>query len=289
MKPFKYVTVTPRDREWGLSVSSVGTQTVAAGMPYPPSGHAREYIFNPSKGRILKEYQLLYIVEGGGTLETASAGRKAIKSGDMFLLFPGEWHSYAPDPATGWKEYWIGFSGHNIDQRVAQGFFSASSPVYDIGYNASAVSLYQEAIRAATEQAASFQLLLAGIVNHLLGLMSMVSRNRSLSPESGIASMVSAARSYMSEHMEEDLQIPDLASILNVSYTSFRRSFKEYTGIAPGQYLINLRMHKAKDLLRGTGLSVKEISYRLQFESPEYFSTRFKKHTGVTPSEFRER
>lgn len=289
MEPFKYVTVSPRDREWGLSVSSVGSQTVASGMPYPPAGHAREYIFNPSKGRILKEYQLLYIVEGRGTLETASSGRRTLKSGDMFLLFPGEWHTYEPDPETGWREYWIGFSGPNIDQRVQQGFFSAAAPVYDMGYNASAVSLYQEAIRAATEQQAYFQQLLAGIVNHLLGLMTMVSRNRSISTDGEVASMVTAARSYMLDHLEEDFGIPDIAAFLNVSYTSFRRSFKAYTGIAPGQYLINLRMHRAKDMLRGTMLSIKEISYRLQFETPEYFSTRFKKCTGVTPSEFRAR
>ena len=289
MIPFKYITVSSRDALWGLCVSSVGTQSIGAGMPYPPSGHAREYLFNPLKGRILKEYQILYIVEGKGTLTTASAGTRQISSGDMFLLFPGEWHSYAPDPGTGWKEYWIGFSGVNIDHRVRNGFFSAASPVYSIGYNATAVGLYQDAIRVATEQQAHFQQLLAGIVNHLLGLMFMVSRNRSLDKGRDLASMVVEARSFMQENIEEKIGIPDVAAHLNISYTSFRRSFKTYTGMAPGQYLINLRMHRAKDLLRGTGISIKEISYRLQFESPEYFSTQFKKYSGVTPSEYRAR
>ena len=287
MEPFKYITVTQRDTQWGLSVSSVGTQTIKPGMPYPPSGHNKEYAFNPDRGRILHEYQLLYIVEGRGTLRTAHGGEHGLKAGDMFLIFPEEWHSYRPDPETGWKEYWIGFEGVNIDHRVEEGFFQIESPLYNIGYNASAVTLYQDAIRAATEQQSYFQQLLAGIVNHLLGLMIMTSRNRSLSREGSTARLVENARAYMRDHLEEKIEMPQVARHLNVSYSSFRRMFKSYTGIAPGQYLINLRIHRAKELLRGTDISIKEISYMLQFESPEYFATQFRRRTGMTPSDFR--
>ncbi len=50
-----------------------------------------------------------------------------IKAGDIFLLFPGEWHSYHPSGTKGWKSYWIGFKGKNIDDRVKAGFLS---PIY---------------------------------------------------------------------------------------------------------------------------------------------------------------
>ena len=289
MEPFKYITVTQRDAQWGLSVSTVGTQTILPGMPYPPTGHNKGYNFNPDKGRVLGEYQLLYIVEGRGTLKTAHLESRVIRSGDMFLLFPGEWHTYRPDPQTGWKEYWIGFSGGNFDHRVKEGFFSAGSPVYNVGYNAEAVSLYQSAIKVAGEQKAYFQQLLSGIANHLLGLMVMTSRNRTISRDRDVSEMVDNARTYMLEHLEEKVEMPQVAQALSVSYTSFRRMFKSYTGIAPGQYLISQRIHRARELLRGTDLSVKEIAYRLQFESPEYFATQFRLRTGQTPSEFREK
>ena len=287
MNPIQYITESERDLRWGLSVCSVGYQSVEPGAPYPPRHHAENYLFNPAAGRVLQEYQLLYVVKGRGMLKTEHAGEFAIEAGTMFLIIPGEWHTYQPDPETGWDEYWIGFKGPNIDQRVAAGFFSAEHPVYRVGNLETAVGLYRDALHAATQQEAYFQQLLCGIVNHLLGLMFMTSINMDYGDEGDVPELINHARTYMQQHIEEDIAMPDVASALNVSYTTFRRLFKHYTGLAPSQYFINLRLHRAKQLLRSTDESIKEISFRLHFENPEYFATLFKKRTGMRPSEFR--
>ena len=120
MEPIKYIAQNERDEQWGLTICSVGYQKVGSNEVYPPKKHNQEYLFRPENGRILSEYQLLYIVEGEGVLCTRHSGRHVIKSGDMFLLFPGEWHTYQPS-SDGWKEYWIGFQGANIDLRVQNG------------------------------------------------------------------------------------------------------------------------------------------------------------------------
>lgn len=288
MEPIKYIAQNERDEQWGLTVCSVGYQKVGADEEYPPQKHNQEYLFNPANGRVLPEYQLLYIVEGEGILQTRHGGQHNIKAGDMFLLFPGEWHTYHPDSSTGWKEYWIGFSGANIDHRVQAGFFSVEKPVYTIGYNETVVELYREAIRTATRQEPYFQQLLAGVVNHLLGLMFMTSRNNRISTGSEFPKIIDKARAYLQESVESDISMPDVAAYLNMSYTTFRHAFKKYTGLSPAQYFINLKLHRAKEMLRGTTASVKEISYILHFESPEYFATAFRKKTGMSPSEFRK-
>ena len=92
----------------------------------------------------------------------------------------------------------------------------------------------------------------------------------------------------MEASVEKEVSMPDVARHLNVSYATFRHTFKKYTGLAPAQYFINLRLHRAKELLRSTPASIKEISYRLHFETPEYFTTLFKKRTGISPSSFRK-
>jgi len=74
-----------------------------------------------------------------------------------------------------------------------------------------------------------------------------------------------------------------------VSYSNFRKLFKEYTGISPAMYQQDLRLQRAKEMLSTTNLSIKEIAYRLNFESPDYFSCKFKVKTGQKPSEFRSR
>lgn len=84
-----------------------------------------------------------------------------------------------------------------------------------------------------------------------------------------------------------DLTIQDIAQDLGVGYSSFRKLFKEFTGLAPAQYQHDLRLQRAKELLSTTDESIKEIAYRLNFESPDYFSSKFKAKTGMKPSDFR--
>lgn len=103
----KYLAVNPVDLKWGTAVNSVGFQEIAPGMDYPPRNHPSRYVFSVASGRILQEYQLLYITEGKGRFSCETLGRSKsipVKGGMMFLLFPGEWHSYYPDKSTGWKE-----------------------------------------------------------------------------------------------------------------------------------------------------------------------------------------
>ncbi len=287
MIPIQYITENERDLLWGISVCSVGRQQVGPGESYPPRRHADDYLFDPAVGRVLHEYQLLYIVAGSGRLRTAHGGDHRIDAGTMFVLFPDEWHSYQPDPATGWEEYWIAFKGHNVDQRVEAGFLSPTHPVYRVGQLETAVALFHDALHAASVQEAYFQQLLCGIVNHLLGLMLMTHINRDYARSAEVPELVASARDYMQHHIEDDITMPGVAAALAVSYTTFRRIFRLYTGMAPSHYFTNLRLHRAKQLLRSTDATIKEIAYRLRFENPEYFATLFKKHTGMRPSEFR--
>lgn len=73
-----------------------------------------------------------------------------------------------------------------------------------------------------------------------------------------------------------------------MSYSYFRKLFKEYTGLSPASYFLDIKLQRAKDLLCKTQLSVKEIAYMLNFDSPDYFCTLFKKKTGKRPGDFRE-
>ena len=287
MLPIKYIAQTERDEEWGLTVCSVGYQKIMPNEEYPPMTHNLEYIFTPEKGRVINEYQLLYIAEGRGTLTTASAGRYSISEGDIFLIFPGEWHTYSPNPETGWKEYWIGFKGINIDSRVSAGFFSKHSPIYRVGYNDTLISLFKEAIQVAKKQEKHFQQLLAGIVNYMLGLAFSIDSNKKLKNSMNLE-LVNRARALMQENIETNIEMPEIADHLIISYSSFRHIFKQYTGIAPSQYYLNLKIQRAKDMLKSSSASIKEISYILHFDTPEYFTKLFKKKTGLTPSQFRE-
>ena len=75
----------------------------------------------------------------------------------------------------------------------------------------------------------------------------------------------------------------EIAKKAGMGYSLFRKLFKEQKNYAPVQYFQNLKIQKAIELLTTTTIPVKEIAYRLDFESPAYFSARFKKQTGKSP------
>lgn len=287
MKPIKYIVENDRDALWGLSVCSVGFEEIAPGAAYPTQEHELGYYFSTERGRILQEYQLVYIPQGKGILTTRSAGTLELEAGSMFLLFPGEWHTYQPDVEVGWKQYWIGFKGINVDNRVDHQFLNKAKPLFRVGCNEEIVRLYLQAIDIAHQEAAYFQQMLAGITNYLLGLMYSLDKNNRFNKNQEVVELINRARICMREEMESKASVQEIAARIGMGYSLFRKQFKEYTGLSPAQYFQEIKLQRAKELLHTSPLSVKEIAYLLNFESPDYFSAQFKKKTGRKPTEFR--
>ena len=121
---------------------------------------------------------------------------------------------------------------------------------------------------------------MAGIVNHLIGMMYSLERNIELNKNHLHVDMINRARLRIRESLESDLTIQKIAEDLGVSYSNFRKLFKEYTDLSPATYQQDLRLLRAKELLSTTDLTIKEIAYRLNFESPDYFSAKFKAKMG---------
>lgn len=92
----------------------------------------------------------------------------------------------------------------------------------------------------------------------------------------------------LEEDRGQDFSIKELAKACNVSEIYFRKLFKEYAGKAPGEYRLDKRMEKAKDLLLKSDLSVSEIAQTLSFTDTAYFCKQFKASTKLSPLQFRK-
>lgn len=283
---FKYLLVSERDRGFGLTVNTVGFQPIAPNSIYPSIEHPKSYYFNPQKGRILSEYQLVYISKGSGVFCSETTKKTAVQKGQMFLLFPGQWHTYEPSQDRGWNEYYIGFEGKIIDRIIKNSFFSTENQILNVGINEDLVDLFSTAIRVAKEDKTVSQQILAGIVIHILGLSLYLAQNKSFESKAS-DQIIEQAKIIMVENISKDLDIKSIAIKLGASYSWFRKVFKDYTGYAPAQYFQELKLRKAKEYLAETNKSVKEIAFALNFSSYEYFLSFFKKRVGITPLEYR--
>ena len=154
---FKYLIVNDMDRKFGLWVNTVGFQPIPPGSPYPLKDHPSGYFFNAQKGRILHEYQIVYITKGRGLFSSETTRERQVCKGRMMFLLPGQWHTYHPYMQTGWNEYYIGFEGPVVDNLMRAGFFTPENQILEVGLNEELVSLFSQALEIAESDRTSAQ------------------------------------------------------------------------------------------------------------------------------------
>ena len=99
---------------------------------------------------------------------------------------------------------------------------------------------------------------------------------------------VRAAQEYIQAHYLEQISLDDAASVAGFSSSYFSSLFKKETGQNFADYLTELRMEKAKELLKNTRISVREICQQVGYRDLKHFNTVFQKNTGLKPGTFRK-
>lgn len=88
---------------------------------------------------------------------------------------------------------------------------------------------------------------------------------------------------------DENLHIEDMAEAVNMGRSVFYNKIKELVGVSPSDFLRQVRMQRATQLVSKSKMSFSQIAYSVGFTDPKYFTKCFKKETGMTPSEYREK
>lgn len=266
----------------GLYVVDCGSSDRAAGEP----GMAGDSSFCSWKsGQVLSEFLIIYVTRGSGTYESRTGGCRPVKAGDILILSPGEWHRYYHEDDAGWEECWVGFSGEYAQHLMAHFFQSPERIIhvgFDLGLNQSIRSLPAQLNGPQPGQ----QLLAA------TRTIDIIAQIRALALRKSNTMILEDWLREICMQLTADLGQPvdfkTLAAQAGVSYTKFRASFKDYTGLPPHQFVIEKRINRAMELLRHTGKTVSEIADLLGFETLYYFSRLFKHKTGYSPTAFRQ-
>ena len=99
--------------------------------------------------------------------------------------------------------------------------------------------------------------------------------------------VIDRAREYIHNNYKNDISLDDVSREIDISPYYFSKIFKEAMGENFIEYLTNIRIEKAKELLDNTDMSMKEICIEVGYSNPNYFSRIFKKNVGVTPTEYK--
>lgn len=289
-RQFKYLISSKKDMLWGITVDNVGSAEIEPGYKcYPPQcGHPNNYYFRTDKGRMLDNYQFIYISHGQGECFFTPETPVKVMAGDMLVIPPHTWHSYYPDRSTGWHEHWIGMRGSTIENRFRNGFVTPSQRIFKIGYNEEIIGYYRRASEIARMEMPNYQQVLAGLANLIFSLTLYQETNQTFINDRNVQ-LIEQARTILRENYLTDITPQKVAEMIHMSYSLFRKAFKAYTDLSPIQYVIELRLQAARKLLMNTDKSIKEIAIYLNYDDSLYFSSLFKKHVGISPTTFREK
>lgn len=121
-----------------------------------------------------------------------------------------------------------------------------------------------------------------------IGKMCDACRNMNNVKEEKETTTVGKAKQYIDQNFSKELSLEDVSRYVDISPYYFSKLFKEETGQTFVEYLTELRIQRAREMLRNPAYSIKEVCLEVGYSDPNYFSRIFKKVTGMTPTEYRE-
>lgn len=205
-----------------------------------------------------------------------------------FITMPDENHGTGNNPHGKIELYWLQLNINDknflyLNKEMRQSLISSLMSVdFRVKkYKFDMQGLFNEIFFCLTS--GNQKLKLSGVSLLVYFLNSMLINDNNIQDNTSM--QINAALMYIEHYIYNKIKLSDVASHVGLSNSYFKRRFKSETGRAPGDYINNEKIKKAKELLF-TDKSITEIAYTLGFSSSAYFSTVFKNYIGVTPSEF---
>lgn len=265
-----------KDKSKPLLVGSCGTYRLRTKKKLPT--------WRP-RGRL--DYQLLYVASGK-THFFFNGHEEIVPAGYMVLYQPRQEQHYEYYGEEQPEVYWVHFTGRDVKNILRHFDIPMDKNVFFSGVPSAYQHLFKEMIRELQTCRTGYQELLEMYLRQIFLLIQRTRQESRPTINTYLQKEMEHAQQYFQEHYNEDIQIKDYAKSRSMSVSWFLRNFKEFVGQPPAQYLLMLRMNNAIRLLETTDYNVTEISAIIGYDNPLYFSRLFKKHKGVSPSEYRK-
>ena len=236
-------------------------------------------------------YLFHYIISGTGTLMADNAKGEtqtySIKSGQGFLIFPGQITTYIADQNLPWEYVWIEFDGLRVKEAIDLTELSVNTPVYHSHSKDLREQLMNEMLYI-VHHAKESPFHLIGHLYLFLDYLTQSAKSKKLVQSSKMSDYyIKEAINYIEQNFQNNITIEDIAAVCGINRSYFGKIFRNSIGRSPQEFLMNYRMVKATELLKLTSLSVAEIGSAVGYENQLHFSRAFKTIYGVSPREWR--
>ena len=236
-------------------------------------------------------YLFHYVLSGTGTLMADNAKGEtqtySIKSGQGFLIFPGQITTYYADLRLPWEYVWIEFDGLRVKEALDLTELSMNSPVYRSHSKDLREQLVNEMMYI-VHHAKESPFHLIGHLYLFFDYLMQSSKSTKLVHSSKMSDFyIKEAIHFIEQNFQNNITVEEIASVCGINRSYFGKIFRKSIGRSPQEFLMNYRMVKATELLKLTSLSIAEIGSAVGYENQLHFSRAFKTVYGISPRQWR--
>lgn len=231
-----------------------------------------------------KDDILFYCLGGKGYIDT-HLGSYELSSNQFVILPAGHFHRYQADINDPWTIYWVHFSGEKLNRLNKyihiEKFINPTPIKYDERFITAWNEMYSTLKAGYTTSNISFANLC------LYRFISLFIYRQAKTNPLHEDNLIEDSINFLKENIDKMLTVEDIATQFCYSTSHFSALFKSKTGSSPLEYFIQMKIHYACQLLDQSTLRINEISTRIGYEDPYYFSRLFSKIMGVSPNKYR--
>lgn len=245
------------------------------------------------ESRVRDAWHLHVILSGAGALE-AEGERQLLRENHLFLLKPGTRITYYPLPDDPWTYCWMTFDGPQAEEYARAAGFSEGTYARQTGLDVRRFYRLCDQVLETAHASAGAALRRQGLLLEFLGLaIEAVEQDqnpglgRGHKPLYHKGDYVRQALDFIQSNYSS-IRVSDISKHLGIDRSYFSTVFKQSQGIAPGEYLLRLRMRQSSHMLDTLTMTIQEIASQVGYEDALTFSKAFKRFYGVSPMRYRE-
>ncbi len=229
-----------------------------------------------------KSYTIVLALDGSARYKIKDQGEILTQKNSVYLFSPSTKRTGNNLAGNPWHFISVNFE-LNVQSGDPDSFNKLLLTTHDVSENV--IEMFRELNTIWTEKHAISQTRCCTIVQHIICELILTHYR---TDKAAHKKDLSNAKNYIRKHFSQPLMLDDIAKVSGLSSSHFRKLFTAQYGQSPMQYVMYLRINKAKALLSSGECNVSETSHLCGFSDVFYFSRMFKKITGVSPSNFME-
>ncbi len=242
---------------------------------------------DPNSMRILGEYALVLILSGTAYYKDANGAEEVLEAGNAIIVFPDLAHVYGPFQTNEWAHIYAIFNGPQFELLKKAGVLDSDKPIWQLDSIAYWNQRIEECLNSASQKSPTQSLQFLGHFTQLLIEMKTLDLEAKID---GAASRIDMATKLLSGPVDGMWIAPEeVARRAGLSYESFRKRFARARGIAPAKFQTQKRIEFAQAAIYQGTRTFQELADELGFCDAFHFSKTFKRLTGESPTEFRQK